>query len=47
MFSLYPNYLRKWRGGEWPKGVLQISGDGDDQRIFLGLDILESGIFFG
>ena len=36
MFSLYPNYLRKWRGGERPRGVLWISSDGDDQRIFLG-----------
>ena len=47
MFSLYPNYLRKWRGGEGPRGVIQISSDGDDQRIFWGLDILDSGIFLG
>ena len=47
MFSLYPNYLRKWMGGEGPRGVIQISSDGDDRRIFWGLDILDSGIFLG
>ena len=47
MFSLYSNYLRKWRGGEGPGGVIQISSDGDDRRIFWGLDILDSGNFFG
>ena len=36
MFSLYPNYLRKWKGGERPWGVIQISSDGNDQMIFLG-----------
>ena len=27
--------------------VLGISSDGDDQRIFLGFEIFDSGIFFG
>ena len=36
MFSLYPNYLRKWKGGEQPWWVIQISSDGNDQMIFLG-----------
>ena len=31
-------------GGE---GVLRISGDGDDQRIFFGFEIFYSGIFLG
>ena len=47
MFSLYPNYSRKWRGGEGLGGVIQISSDRDDQRIFWGLDILDSGTFLG
>ena len=28
-------------------GVLWISSDGDDQRIFLGFEIFDSGIFLG
>ena len=31
-------------GGGW---VLQISSDGDDQRIFWGFEIFDSGIFLG
>ena len=34
MFSFNPNWLRKWRGGEGPRGVIQISSEGGDQRIF-------------
>ena len=35
MFFLYPNYFfKKVKGGEGPGGVIQISSDGDDGRIF-------------
>ena len=30
-----------------PGGVLGISSDGDDQRIFWGFEIFDSGIFLG
>ena len=30
-----------------PVGLLGISSDGDDQRIFWGFEIFYSGIFFG
>ena len=31
---------------DWPRGVLRISSDGDDRRIFLGLKFLIPGYFF-
>ena len=39
--------LKKWaeRGGGGG-GVLQISSDGDDQRIFFGFEIFDSRIFW-
>ena len=30
-----------------PRGVLRISSNGDDQRIFFGFEIFDSGIFLG
>ena len=33
--------------GEWPREVLWISSDTDDERIFEGLEILDSGIVGG
>lgn len=33
--------------GYSPRGVLEISSDRDDGRIFLGFEIIDSGIFLG
>ena len=34
-------------GGDRPGGVLAISSDGDDRRIFFRFEIFYSGIFLG
>ena len=40
------NITGKEKPKQWPRGVLRISSDGDDRRIFLGLKFSIPGIFW-
>ena len=44
MFSLYPNDLRKWRGGEGPAGLGFFWVEKIGEHFFWGLD-LRRGLF--
>ena len=44
LFSAFPSPCPQGPPGG---GVLRISSDGDDRRIFLGFEIFDSGIFLG